>query len=304
MELGALIVTTGLPGCSGIEVLLPEVGTIPAGQRMIASFQRAGVSLTGLVVGQENKKAERVLAQNGVIFLHCQEDTGLFQGVRQGLTFLKKRCERVFVVTGNTPLFLPQTLLRLLESRAALAVPEYAHSRGFPLLLSREGMDCLVSMTDPATLEEALEDWPLSKDVVSVPDPGVLLHGEDMPRRKNLIRQQSAQLARPVVEISLQRESLGYDARFSALLHLVEETHSVRDACSLMQLSYSSAWAMLSQAEDQLGFPLIRRARGGSTGSSSELTEKGRRLMEAYDRFTEHLQQIAEQLYQEILPES
>lgn len=303
MKLGALIVTTGLPGRSGIEVLLPEVGTIPAGQRIIASFQRAGVSLTGLVVGQENKKAERVLAQNGVIFLHCQESTGLFQGVQQGLTFLKKRCERVFVVTGNTPLFLPQTLWQLLESRATLAVPEYTHICGFPLLLSREGMDYLLQLPAASVLEDVLQSWPLSKESVSVSDPGVLLHGEDMTYRKALIQRQSAQLTRPVVQISLQRESLGYDARFSALLHLVEETHSVRDACSLMQLSYSSAWAMLSQAEDQLGFPLIRRARGGSTGSSSELTEKGRRLMEAYDRFAEHLQQIAEQLYQDVLPE-
>lgn len=209
----------------------------------------------------------------------------------------------MIVVTGNIPLFLPQTLRQLLESPAALALPEYTRICGFPLLLSREGMDHLLQLPAASALEEVLGDWPLSKDVVSVQDPGVLLRGEESPCRKALIQRQSAQLSRPVVQISLQRESLGYDARFSALLHLVEETHSVREAYSLMQLSYSSAWAMLSQAEDQLGFPLIRRARGGSTGSSSELTEKGRRLMEAYDHFAEHLQQIAEQLYQEVLPE-
>lgn len=90
MKLGALIVTTGLPGRSGIDALLPEVGAIPSGQRMIASFQQAGVSLTGLLLERENKKAERIFAQNGVIFLHCQEGTGLFQGIRQGLMYLKK----------------------------------------------------------------------------------------------------------------------------------------------------------------------------------------------------------------------
>lgn len=303
MKLGALIVTTGLSGRSGIDVLLPEVGTIPAGQRMIASFQRAGVGLTGLVVEGENKKAERTLSQNGVIFLRCREKTTFFQGVQQGLSFLQKRCERVFVVTGNTPLFLPQTLRQLLESQAALSVPEYTHVYGFPFLLSREGMDYLLQLPAASVLEDVLQSWPLSKEIVSVLDPGVLLHGEDMTHRKPLIRQQSAQLARPVVNVSLQREGISYDARFSALLHLVEETHSVRDACGLMQISYSSAWNMLNQAEDQLGFPLIHRARGGSTGSGSELTEKGRRLMEAYDRFAEHLQQIAEQLYQDVLPE-
>lgn len=303
MKLGALIVTTGLSGRSGIEVLLPEVGMTPAGQRMIASFQRVGVGLTGLVVEQEKKKAERTLAQSGVVFFHCQPDFSFLQGMQHGLRFLKKSCERVFVVTGNTSLFLPQTLRQLLGSQAALSVPEYKHVCGFPILLNREGMDYLVQQPATAVVERILREWPLSKEIISVSDPGVLLHGEDMTFREALIQQQSAQLARPVVNLSLQREGIGYDARFSALLHLVEETHSVLDACGLMQMSYSSAWTMLKQAEDQLGFPLILRARGGSAGSGSELTEKGRSLMHAYDRFAEHLQQIAEQLYQDLLPD-
>lgn len=303
MKLGALIVTTGLSERSGIEVLLPEVGMTPAGQRMIASFQRVGVSLTGLVVEQEKKKAERTLAQSGVVFFHCQQNFSFLQGMQQGLRFLKKSCERVFVVTGNTSLFLPQTLRQLLESQASLSVPEYKHVCGFPILLDREGMDYLVQQPATAVVERILREWPLSKEIISVSDPGVLLHGEDMTFREALIQQQSAQLARPVVNLSLQREGIGYDARFSALLHLVEETHSVLDACGLMQMSYSSAWTMLKQAEDQLGFPLILRARGGSAGSGSELTEKGRSLMHAYDRFAERLQQIAEQLYQDLLPD-
>ena len=234
---------------------------------------------------------------------NCQQNFSFLQGMQQGLRFLKKSCERVFVVTGNTSLFLPQTLRQLLESQAALSVPEYKHVCGFPILLDREGMDYLVQQPATAVVECILREWPLSKEIISVSDPGVLLHGEDMTFREALIQQQSAQLARPVVNLSLQREGIGYDARFSALLHLVEETHSVLDACGLMQMSYSSAWTMLKQAEDQLGFPLILRARGGSAGSGSELTEKGRSLMHAYDRFAERLQQIAEQLYQDLLPD-
>ena len=64
MKIGALIVTTGLSRISGVAALLSEVGAITAGQRMISAFQCAGVSLVGLVVGPEDKKSERQLAQN------------------------------------------------------------------------------------------------------------------------------------------------------------------------------------------------------------------------------------------------
>ena len=81
------------------------------------------------------------------------------------------------------------------------------------------------------------------------------------------------------------------------LLHLVDDTRSVRDACSLMQISYSAAWNLLNQVEDELGFPLVTRIRGGSTGSGSVLTEKGRALMDAYDRYVQQLNQEAQNLF-------
>lgn len=81
------------------------------------------------------------------------------------------------------------------------------------------------------------------------------------------------------------------------MLHLIEDTHAVRDACSLMQISYSAAWNMLNRVEDELGFPLVIRTRGGANGSGSILTEKGSHLMNAYDRFPEDLGKTANVLY-------
>ena len=66
MKIGALIVTTGLPRISGVTALLPAVGAISAGQRMISAFQCADVSMVGLVVGPEDKKSERQLPKNEV----------------------------------------------------------------------------------------------------------------------------------------------------------------------------------------------------------------------------------------------
>ncbi len=297
MKIGALIVTTGLPRISGVTALLPAVGAISAGQRMISAFQCADVSMVGLVVGPENKKAERQLAQNGVIFLRCPEGTGFFRGLQEGLSFMRGKFDRVFVVPGDIPLFLPSTLRAMLKSTAPLVVPETRYVNGYPLLLDHRAMEFLLSQPDFAAAEREVRQGALALESVHVEDVGILLRGEDMSNKKDLIEQHSTQLSRPVMDVAIHGSTLLYDPRLSTLLHLVEYTRSVQDACSLMQLSYSTAWHMLNHVEDELGFPLVMRNRGGASGTGTILTEKGKRLMDAYDQFAERMKKEADLLY-------
>ena len=299
MKTAALIVTTGLGRVSGVAALMPEVGAITAGQRMISAFQCAGVSLVGLVVGPEDKKAERQFVQNGVVFLRCKDGTGFFQGMQEGLSFLRGKFDRIFVVPGDTPLSLPSTLKAMLNASASLVVPENKHVNGYPLLLNGQAVDFLLSQPDYAAAEAAVRKGGIPVESVIVEDSGILLRGSDMTHKKLLIQNHNSQLSRPVTEVTLCTGTPLYDPRLSMLLHLVEDTRSVRDACSLMQISYSAAWNMLNRGEDELGFPLVTRIRGGSTGSGSVLTEKGRALMRAYDQFSEHMNLAAKELYEQ-----
>ena len=135
-------------------------------------------------------------------------------------------------------------------------------------------------------------------DVIPVTDPGILLRGDDFSQQQDLIQVHNRQLTRPVAHFTLTKGGDLYDGRLSMLLHLVDETRSVRDACEMMQISYSTAWNMLNHVEEELGYPLVTRIRGGSTGSGSVLTQKGRKLMESYDQFSAQLEQTAQELYQ------
>lgn len=298
MRIGALIVTTGLPRISGVTALLSPVGTISAGQRMISAFQCAGVSLTGLVVGPEDKKAERQLVQNGVIFLRCEDaQTDFFHGLKHGLSYMHDKFDRIFVIPGDTPLFLPSTLEDMLQSTASMVIPENKYVSGYPLLLDKTAMAFLLSQEDMTSAETAIRTGALNLESVSVEDSGILIRSEDMSHRETLIQRHNSQLSRPVTEVLLCSGAPLYDPQLSMLLHLIEDTHSVRDACSLMQISYSAAWNMLNRVEDELGFPLVTRIRGGTNGSGSTLTEKGRHLMTAYDRFSEDLGKTAKALY-------
>jgi molybdate transport repressor ModE-like protein len=198
-------------------------------------------------------------------------------------------------VPGDTSLFLPQTLEALLQSRANIVQPENKHVNGFPVLLDRTAMGLIRNAPSEEHARNAASQ--IQMESVRVEDAGILLRGRDMTHRKNMIRYHNSQLARPVTEITLSGGCPLYDPRLSMLLHLVEQTRSVREACSLMQISYSTAWNLLNRVEDELGFPLVVRIRGGSAGSGSVLTEKGRGLMVAYDRFSEHLNREANRLY-------
>lgn len=300
MKTGALIVTIGLPRVSGVTALLSEVGLISAGQRMISAFQRAGVSLVGLVVGPENRKAERQFAQNGVVFLHCEADTNFFQGIQAGLSFMRDKFDRVFVVPGDMPLFLPITAEKLLNSSANIAIPERNHISGYPVLLDHAAMELLLTANSQNDAKEIIDKSNLQVESVSVEDSGILIYGTDMSHREQLIQRHSSQLSRPITEVSIGNGTALFDPKLSMLLRTIDDTKSVQAACNLMQMSYSMAWKMLNHVENELGFPLVVRNRGGASGKGTLLTEKGRAFMEAYNSFSDALNHAAQELYRDM----
>lgn len=65
-----------------------------------------------------------------------------------------------------------------------------------------------------------------------------------------------------------------------------------------MGISYSKGRKMIKQLEHQLGFPVVQRWTGGSGGGGSLLTEKGERLMAAYEKMVAEIQDFTDQAYQ------
>ena len=96
----------------------------------------------------------------------------------------------------------------------------------------------------------------------------------------------------PVVTTRLTRNNTVCDEQLTALLHLVEETSSVQEACRRLGIPLPSAWYLLAQAEDALGFPLLRHLPDRSV-----LTEKGRKLLDAVDAFRAAVQTSADRLF-------
>lgn len=103
----------------------------------------------------------------------------------------------------------------------------------------------------------------------------------------------------PVVNICLTRSDTLCDDRLTALLHLVDETGSIQEACQQIGIPVPAAWYLLAQAEDTLGFPLLRHLPGKSL-----LTAKGRKLLNACDGFQAAVQAKADILFESCFREA
>lgn len=69
------------------------------------------------------------------------------------------------------------------------------------------------------------------------------------------------------------------------MLKLIDEKGSLKAACDEMGYTYRRTWGNLKKIEKFFGFPLLEKHRGGSDGGNTVLTEEGKRLVRAFDRF-------------------
>ena len=287
MEIGAVLITAG---CGSVPAAL--CGGITVAQRMIASLQKAGASMIAVVTESEDKKLEKQLAQAGVFFLRNEVPEQEETSAAIGLNYLADKCDRVFLFKAERPLIDPDTLLKMLEVEDAMVIPVHNGKQGQPWL-----------MKVPYPAGNTFDASKAAK--LNVEDPGVVLTAAEAAPLEELISEHDRKLTRPVLDFGISRGKPLVDGKLITLLSLIRETQSVRDACSRMQISYSTAWNLLNGAEDSLGYPLILRNKGGPSGSGSLLTEKGSTLLTACEQFEsaarESLSSLYETIFQNVL---
>ena len=78
------------------------------------------------------------------------------------------------------------------------------------------------------------------------------------------------------------------------LLQHIDKTGSIHAASKEMGISYSKCWKLLNRAEEQAGFPFLRRQSGGLHGGNSVITDEGRKFMEHYEALLEELKEMTQ----------
>ncbi|GAB2580890.1 TOBE domain-containing protein [Dyella jejuensis] len=80
-----------------------------------------------------------------------------------------------------------------------------------------------------------------------------------------------------------------------ALLAKIAETGSITAAARAVGMSYKGAWDAVDAMNNMADEPLVVRATGGKGGGGTRLTERGRRLVEAFTALEEMHRRFLEQ---------
>ena len=299
MTNAALIVAAGMSSRMGDFKPLLNIGSISIAQRVVATFQQAGVDKIVMITGYNATLLERHLSGNGVVFLRNEDyqTTQMFDSVCIGLRYLRDKCDRVLFTPVDIPLFTAATVRALLETDAPLACPAVDGETGHPTLIDASLFDRILADPGDQGLRGALDRCGAELRLLPVEDRGIL-HDADTPEDyKALLKYHNEQLVRPVLHVSLAREKVFFDSRTAMLLQLIDETQSVRSACQRMQMSYSSGWNVIRTLESQLRGTLIERSQGGAGGGKSSLTEEGKLLLARYEEYVDALREQAGALF-------
>ncbi len=266
-----------------------QLGGITVVERIVLTFQQAGVFPIVVVTGVEADEVKYRLAGRGVVFLHNEEfeDPELIDSVKMGLSFLHGKCERVVFSPVNTPMFLPSTLHTMLAWDSDVVTPSYQGRGGHPILFSDTVIPNLLDWQGATGLRGGLASMTHLRTPVEVNDEGILLTIHQQNRLQAYYEENKAAFMHPRLRLSLEREEELFNARAKLLLLLIGETHSVRTASAMMALSASKAWDLLNTLEAALGYGLITRRKGGTLGSRSDLTPEGLAFLKAWQQYEE-----------------
>lgn len=107
------------------------------------------------------------------------------------------------------------------------------------------------------------------------------------------MQEHNVSLLTPSVKISIDKEDVFLNSRLKLLLFLIADLCSVRQACLHMGLSYQKAWDMINRLERELGYAVVTRQHGGKNGGKTCLTDRGQRLMLAFQQYEDELHAFA-----------
>ena len=152
------------------------------------------------------------------------------------------------------PLFDIPTVIKMVETKSALAAPVYKGERGYPALASREYFDDLLR-TD-GDIESLFNSNAWEK--VEVDDEGVIADvTKPVDAERIAAKHTLRQKVYPDYKLTLRRESSFFGPGILEVIRLVEETGSLKQAFTLMGMSASNGRRIIAETEAGLGFSIF-----------------------------------------------
>lgn len=102
------------------------------------------------------------------------------------------------------------------------------------------------------------------------------------------------------VRIRIAQEEVFMGKGVRQLLDAIEECHSIRQATIKTGISYPKALRMIKTLNKELKFDVVESTKGGIEHGGTVLTEKGRKILEAYKNLEREVQDFTDKRVQDI----
>jgi molybdate transport repressor ModE-like protein len=103
------------------------------------------------------------------------------------------------------------------------------------------------------------------------------------------------------IRVRLSCDHFYFGPGAAELLELIEKGESVREACSLMRMSYSKGWKILKIIKEETGYDAVIRHQGGINGGKTELSEYGKALLASFRQIENEIKDFAEQRFKDYI---
>ena len=302
MRTGAVVVAAGhKSSVSSFSPMLP-IGDSTVIRRIIITLKRSGIDPVVVVTGKQGDEVEKHIAGLRVICLRNQNygNTQMYNSICLGLNYIEDLCDRVFILPAKFPMFLPETIKRMMDMDAQVVCPVFEGRRGHPVLVSSNIIGKLLNYKGEKGLRGALRQVDVDRCAweVEVEDQGIILAVEtDEDRAQSNLDNERLDIF-PQIQLTLERDEGFFGPSVAQFLSLIDHTGSMQTACRQMHMSYTKGWKILKAAEKQLGYPLLITQSGGAEGSSSLLTPKAKDFLVRFLGMEKELREDAQKLYQ------
>ena len=302
MRTGAVVVAAGhKSSVSSFSPMLP-IGDSTVIRRIIITLKRSGIDPVVVVTGKQGDVVEKHIAGLRVICLRNQNygNTQMYNSICLGLNYIEDLCDRVFILPAKFPMFLPETIKRMMDMDAQVVCPVFEGRRGHPVLVSSNIIGKLLNYKGEKGLRGALRQVDVDRCAweVEVEDQGIILAVEtDEDRAQSNLDNERLDIF-PQIQLTLERDEGFFGPSVAQFLSLIDHTGSMQTACRQMHMSYTKGWKILKAAEKQLGYPLLITQSGGAEGGSSLLTPKAKDFLVRFLGMEKELREDAQKLYQ------
>ena len=158
MRTGAVVVAAGhKSSVSSFSPMLP-IGDSTVIRRIIITLKRSGIDPVVVVTGKQGDEVEKHIAGLRVICLRNQNygNTQMYNSICLGLNYIEDLCDRVFILPAKFPMFLPETIKRMMDMDAQVVCPVFEGRRGHPVLVSSNIIGKLLNYKGEKGLRGAL----------------------------------------------------------------------------------------------------------------------------------------------------